>query len=109
MAGGSGMSGLLTDIRATVKIAQIVGWREFNRVRKYLRDNPAEEEKGAYGEFRLGNLRKEYNTACRALGLPDDWRYNEAQLRLARCSDPVTGYFAIDYLVRYGTDPEMMA
>ena len=58
--------------------------------------------------FCVDNLRNEYNAACRALGLPDDWVYSEAQLRRARCSDPVLRYFAIDYLVRYGVDPDMM-
>jgi hypothetical protein len=101
------MSELLRDIRATVKIAQIVGWREMNRLRKYLRNNPEEEAK-EIGVFLVDNLRKEYNEACRALGLPDDWVYNEAQLRRACCSDPVLRYFAIDHLVRLGTDQWMM-
>jgi hypothetical protein len=101
------MSGLFTDIKATVKIVRIVGWREFNRLRKHLRDHPEEEAK-EIGAFRVGNLRKEYNTACRALGSPDDWVYSETQLRRTRCNDPVLRYFAIDYLVRYGTDPDLM-
>jgi hypothetical protein len=96
------------DIMATIKTARIVGWREWRKTTMYLYRNPAAQEAGDYCEFRVGNLRKEYNTACRALGLPDDWKYNEAELRRARCSDPVERYYAIDTLVRYGNDRGMM-
>ena len=48
------------------------------------------------GEGTFANMRK---AACRALGLPDDWRYNEAELRKTRSNDALERCHAIDVLM----------
>jgi hypothetical protein len=101
--------GMIGDVMEMARVARIVGWREYRKTMVHLYKNPAARDTH-YSDLPLKDrtLRTERNGACRALGLPDDWVYNETELRSAKSHDPVLRLFAIEHLVSFGTDPMLM-
>jgi hypothetical protein len=57
-------------------------------------------------QYTLTNRRIE---ACRALGLPDEWRYDEDRLRLARGVDSITTARAVNFLMGLHNEPRLVA
>src|SRR5277367_5637381 len=56
--------------------------------------------------YTITNKRRE---ACRVLGLPDNWVYNEERLVLARGPDALTTWQAVGYLINLHSDPAALA
>jgi hypothetical protein len=105
------MAGLLDDVWELVKFVRIAGVGDFVKALvEECKDGPSRRKYKDFmvlpeEEMTLANRRK---VACRALGLPDDWVYNEAELRKTRSDDPVVRCHAIDTLIWLCTNRAVM-
>lgn len=91
-----------------VKTARIIGLRRFLKTTRYLITDRTARDKSFFDYPKGWDLSDECAAARRALGLPDNWAYNEADLRAARTDNLAVTFFAVNHLVLVYTSPALM-
>lgn len=96
------MAGFIDDAMELFKFIRIAGMRDF--VKALVEDCKEGPGRVIYRDFMVmpegeWSVASRHKAACRALGLPDDWVYNEAGLRKTRSDDPLVRCHAIDTLM----------